>query len=596
MNKLTIMAMSAALVIGAEAASRILSLDGDIREPSWGPNNRIAFALQKTDGNSALYLVDPDGTNLTQLTDGNFWEGQVAWNADGKQLAFASNRSGISNIWVMDVASKEYRNVTNNPDQSEIFPVWVPKQISDQAPKIAAADGLATNIAGRQLPRPRLLFRSEDLLALRDKFAKEPFAPVWKAFLTGCDTLLKPESAASKKVESAIAAVKDNPPKGLYDRSDWIKPVFDLAFAWQVTGERRYGDRAATWLTQIAGEYAKWHQTMVFEYPVACAYDWLHDIFAPEDLRLITGLLQTSAKREYKRVTDFYFGETNYIENTFATHDAGSIGPLSLALLGEPGSEAAWLQAAARLATINLNSWIDAAGGAAEGTSYFNRPIELLLPFLVSLKINDLYPETSQSNLRKFADWLAVINAGGTLPSIGDSDGGDIIFPVGLLQLYPENLTARKLWNSIQRPEKPAPDVLSLLWFTPSENKPQEYQDLPRTAYFENQNYQVLRSGYGDDSSLLTFALTAGGHAHLEGGAITLAAFGEKLLVDAGQAVSAADTHSQLLIDGQGRFKNYISANAPSQCISPIQSGELASASSVDILPASHLKHPKQNL
>jgi WD40 repeat protein len=569
--------------------TRILSLDGDIREPAWGPDKRIAFSLQKADGNAALYVADRDGGNLTQLTAGDFWDGQAAWSADGKRLAFVSNRSGMSNIWIMDVASKEMRNVTRNASQQEFFPAWVPKQISAQALEIPADNGAATNIVGLSLPRPRMLFRTEDLPGIREKFTREPYAPVWKSFLSRCDALCNPESKEAQGVEASIKAIQDNPSKGLYDRSGWILPVFDLSFAWKVTDDRKYGDCAAKWLVRIAEEYAKWHQRIVFEYPTACSYDWLHSLFKPEELKMLNRILQTTAVSDYKAMSDLYFGETKLIECNFATHTAGSVGPAFLVLSGEPGSDDAWLPAAARLTTINLNTWIGAAGDAAEGTSYFNRPVELLMPFMVSLKINNLYPETRNSNLEKFADWLAVINAGGkegSLPAIGDSDGGALNFPIGLLRLYPDNLTVRKLWNSVKRAAQPSSEVLSLLWFEPAEGKAQDYTGLPKTAYFDNQNYQVFRTGYGDDSRLLTFTLTADGHAHLECGAITLYAFGEKLLVDAGQAVSAADCHSQLLIDGRGRFVNYQAGHANRERISTIQEDAFAAAATVNMPPA----------
>ncbi len=557
---------------------RILSLDGDIREPDWGTNNRIVFALQKANGNSMLYAVDPNGENLKELTDGKFWDGQPAWDADGKRVAFVSNRDGASDIWVLDVASDKKHNVTRNPEHSELFPVWVPKQITDDVPDMGVA-----KIDGLDLPRPRLLFRAEDLPAIRTRLAQPPLDSVWESFLANCDALCDPESKASKNVETSIKAIKDNPSRGLADRSNWIKPVFDLAFAWQVTSDEKYGRRAADLFVRIAQEYAKWHQLMVFEAPVACSYDWLHSLFSPDELKMLNGILQTTAESFFRRISDYYFGETRIVESNFATHSAGTYGPAFLALQGEPGSRGEWLPAAARLTTINMNTWIGESGDAAEGTSYFNYPVNLLMPFMISLKINDLYPETRESNLANFAYWLAVINAGGYLPALGDSDGGGIKFPIGLLHLYPENETARKLWNSVERPDKPTSDVLSLLWFEPSENKVQDYTGFPKTAYFRNQNYQVFRSGYDDDSRLLTFALTAGGHAHNECGAIALRGFGEQLLVDPGQWVSAADCHSQLLIDGQGRYVNYRTTDAPPEEISPIKSTDLASASSVDM-------------
>lgn len=67
-----------------------------------GANGKIAFD-DVVNGHRQIFVVDPDGGNRTQLTDGDFDNFEPAWSADGARLAFVSNREeGIDAIWIMN--------------------------------------------------------------------------------------------------------------------------------------------------------------------------------------------------------------------------------------------------------------------------------------------------------------------------------------------------------------------------------------------------------------------------------------------------------------------------------------------------------------
>jgi len=95
-------------------------------DPVWSPTgNRIAFVSPES-GNDELYVINADGTGLTQLTYNDWeWDKYPSWSPDGQQLAFWSNReSRRKQIWIMNVDGSNVRNLSNN-QYNDWEPVWV---------------------------------------------------------------------------------------------------------------------------------------------------------------------------------------------------------------------------------------------------------------------------------------------------------------------------------------------------------------------------------------------------------------------------------------------------------------------------------------
>jgi TolB protein len=86
---------------------------------------QIAFTVNIDDQHSAIYVIDADGSNQQQLTDGKDVSQFGSWSPDGKQIAFTSGRSGEEEIYIMNA---DGNNVTQLTDHSPIAvdPLWSP--------------------------------------------------------------------------------------------------------------------------------------------------------------------------------------------------------------------------------------------------------------------------------------------------------------------------------------------------------------------------------------------------------------------------------------------------------------------------------------
>ncbi len=115
-------------VMGSDGSDVRQITSGEFSEvaPDWSPDgSRIVFsstrccATESSGGNYALYTMDPDGSDLRQLTSGSESDVSPAWSPDGNQIAyvrFPTSDSSDTNpwqIWVLNADGTDPRRLTN---------------------------------------------------------------------------------------------------------------------------------------------------------------------------------------------------------------------------------------------------------------------------------------------------------------------------------------------------------------------------------------------------------------------------------------------------------------------------------------------------
>ena len=102
--------------------------------PSWSPDGRQLVVSGSHGGITDLYIVNANGTGLRRLTNDKFGDLQPQWSPDGRTIAFATDRDGASldsltfKPWRIALLDVESGAITVLPGQSglNLNPQWAP--------------------------------------------------------------------------------------------------------------------------------------------------------------------------------------------------------------------------------------------------------------------------------------------------------------------------------------------------------------------------------------------------------------------------------------------------------------------------------------
>ncbi len=96
--------------------------------PVWSSLNKIAFVVVEK-GAHDIYIMNPDGRGLRNLTGGAGNNEEPCWSPDGRYIVFTSNRDGRYHLYIMNSNGFNQRRVTFF-DGEERNPSWSPFRLN----------------------------------------------------------------------------------------------------------------------------------------------------------------------------------------------------------------------------------------------------------------------------------------------------------------------------------------------------------------------------------------------------------------------------------------------------------------------------------
>jgi Tol biopolymer transport system component len=86
---------------------------------------RVAFQ-DGTEGKREIWVANPDGTGLVNVSNSPADDLRPSWAPDGKRILFESNRSGNFDIWVVNADGSGLKNLTEGSTATDQQAVWSP--------------------------------------------------------------------------------------------------------------------------------------------------------------------------------------------------------------------------------------------------------------------------------------------------------------------------------------------------------------------------------------------------------------------------------------------------------------------------------------
>ena len=88
-------------------------------DPAWSPDGtKVAFSSFRG-GNREIFVMNADGSGQTNVTNDACWDVDPAWSPDGTRIAFSTNRLGDNEIFVMNADGSGQTNLTNAPEEDD---------------------------------------------------------------------------------------------------------------------------------------------------------------------------------------------------------------------------------------------------------------------------------------------------------------------------------------------------------------------------------------------------------------------------------------------------------------------------------------------
>ena len=124
----------AVMDVATRAVRTVYKTDANLGQLSWSPDGkRIAFQMLKR-GRFDIYTIQPDGSDLTRLTEAHQQNANPRWSPDGSLISYSSlDASGHYQLYVMNADGSDAHLVFAVPPGQDAYNLcWLPAQTQPQ--------------------------------------------------------------------------------------------------------------------------------------------------------------------------------------------------------------------------------------------------------------------------------------------------------------------------------------------------------------------------------------------------------------------------------------------------------------------------------
>lgn len=420
---------------------------------------------------------------------------------------------------------------------------------------------------------PYLYFTAQDIPALKARLQQEPFATRWQRLLEHAERCLNRPAPSARRV--------------MGNSRNSLGVAGTCAFAYALTGDRRYGLRAKveleallqadTWHTGYSWNHGADLSTAELCAAFALVWDWCYDTFSPEE-------------RDAVRAAALRLGITPYLGSVEQYHDwwtanpvtnwrgvcNGGCGLAALALYDEsPDARRAADHAWDGLQDFMRKDVLE-DGGGHEGVMYWTYGMEFSNYFLTAaarMRGDDgglfkvytdrlagywpIYMQGPDGRFANFNDMGEDTAAGLYSQSTRRVEGGPNAPLCALFESHVPGGDRLLLWAADNGGANFYWEGASPFWFL-------WRRDCPPAGPKPRLQDEVLFRGAGHaifSSPTLWLVLNGGwtsnaSHSNNDLGSFVLVAGGERFVNDPGYGITETQNHSSILVDGKGQPRN----------------------------------------
>ncbi len=117
------------LLIDAETGTREAIGRSGGGNPDVSPDGTVIAFTQEVDGYNQIFVMNVDGSGVTQVTEARFGAEDPDWSPNGESLVYGSLFEGEEmtdwDIWIVNLASGRERQLTHEPGEA-FAPAWSP--------------------------------------------------------------------------------------------------------------------------------------------------------------------------------------------------------------------------------------------------------------------------------------------------------------------------------------------------------------------------------------------------------------------------------------------------------------------------------------